>query len=128
MTTDFDEWLSATIAATEGFTMLIVLVAAREGRIDLLKSAHLHVIGDEMTWPEMAAYFDASGAEWTAVALFRADRAGLVEDRLAKERLDALMRALRGDRGLIREGVFFNRDGLTLRLDEDRPPQPPILR
>lgn len=126
--TDFDAWLSATIAATEGFTMLIVLVAASDGRIDLLKSAHLHVIGDEMSWPEMAAYFDGSGAEWNAVALFRADRDGLVADSLAQERLDALMRALRGDRGLIREGAFFNRDGLTLRLDEDSPPQPPILK
>ena len=126
MMTDFDDWLAATFAETGGFTMLIVLVAAREGRVDLLKSAHLHVIGDEMSWPEMAAYFDGSGAEWDAVALFRADRDGLVRDSLAKDRLDALMRALKGDRGLIREGVFFNRDGLTLRLDE-APPQPPLF-
>lgn len=116
--TDFDDWLSATFAETGGFTLLIVLVAAREGRIDLLKSAHLHVIGDEMSWPDMAGYFDASGAEWDAAALFRADRDGLIKDQIAKERLDALMRALRGDRSLIREGVFFNRDGLTLRLDQ----------
>ncbi|TRW99536.1 hypothetical protein FNJ84_02355 [Paracoccus sp. M683] len=129
--TDFDDWLARTFAETDGFTMLIVLVAARGGRIDLLKSAHLHVIGDEMGWAEMAAYFDGSGADWDAVALFRADRDGLVGDKLAAERLDALMRALRGDRTLIREGVFFNRDGLTLRLDDAQPqqqPHPPVLR
>lgn len=125
--TDFDDWLAKTFAETGGFTLLIVLVAAREGRIDLLKSAHLHVIGDEMSWPELAAYFDGSGADWDAVALFRADRDGLVKDRIAKDRLDALMRALRGDRTLIREAAFFNRDGLTLQLDEAEP-QPPVLR
>lgn len=124
--TDFDDWLARTFAETDGFTMLIVLISAGEGRIDLLKSAHLHVIGDELGWPEMVAYFDASGVGWTAVALFRAGREGLVRDEVAQDRLSSLMRALQGDRGLIREGEFFNRDGLNLRLD-DAEPQPPIL-
>ncbi|MBK4215467.1 hypothetical protein JJJ17_05955 [Paracoccus caeni] len=124
--TDFDDWLRATYAETDGFTLLIVLIGIGDGRVDLLRSTHLHVIGDEITWPDMAAHFDAAGVSWNAVAMFLADRDGLVEDALARDRLDALVRALNGDRTLIREGAFFNRDGLHLRLD-DAEPQVPIL-
>ncbi|VDS10023.1 hypothetical protein PARHAE_03233 [Paracoccus haematequi] len=124
--TDFDDWLRATFAETQGFTLLIVLVGTQEGRVNLLRSAHLHVIGDDIAWPVMAAHLDGSGVAWDAVALFRAGREGLVADGIAKERLDQLMRALNGDRTLIRDGEFFNRDGLRLRLD-DAEPQVPIL-
>ncbi|MFS4436637.1 hypothetical protein ACMA5I_00335 [Paracoccaceae bacterium GXU_MW_L88] len=124
--TDFDSWLAQTFAETGGFTMLIVLVAAEDGRIDLLKSAHLHVIGDEMNWADLKGYLDGSGAPWTGAVLYRAGREGLVKDEIAQKRLGELMRALHGDRTLIRDGDFFNRDGLTLRLD-DAEPQPPIL-
>lgn len=124
--TDFDDWLQATFDETQGFTVLIVLVGIGGGRIDLLKSAHLHVIGDEIRWPDMAGYLDGSGVFWDAVALFRAGREGLVADDVARDRLDQLVRALNGDRTLIRDGEFFNRDGLRLRLD-DAEPQVPIL-
>lgn len=124
--TDFDDWVRATYAETDGFTMLIVLVGTAEGRIDLLKSAHLHVIGDDILWPDMAAHLDGSGVAWDAVALFRAGREGLVADDVARSRLDQLVRALNGDRTLIRDGEFFNRDGLRLRLD-DAEPQIPVL-
>jgi hypothetical protein len=125
--TDFDDWLAATFAETGGFTMLVVLIDDAGGRVELLKSAHLHVIGDDLTWPHLAQHLDGSGAAWSAVALFRAGREGLVRDETARERLASLMRALQGDRTLIREGEFFNRDGLRLRLDEAEA-QPPILR
>ena len=124
--TDFDDWLQATFAETEGFTVLIVLLGIGAGRVNLLKSAHLHVIGVEIRWSQMAEYLDGSGAAWDAVVLFRAGREGLVADHVARERLDQLVRALNGDRTLIRDGEFFNRDGLRLRLD-DAEPQVPIL-
>lgn len=124
--TDFDDWLQASFKETGGFTLLVVLIATTKGRVDLLRSAHLHVIGDDLSWPQMAGYLDGSGAAWDAVAMFRADRDGLITDDLARERLDGLVRALNGDRTLIREGEFFNRDGLRLRLDDDEP-QAPIL-
>lgn len=120
--TDFDDWLRATFAETQGFTVLIVLLGIGGGRVELLKSAHLHVIGDDMAWADMAAHLDGSGAPWNAVALFRAGREGLVADDVARDRLDQLVRALNGDRTLIRDGEFLNRDGLRLRLDEDGPP------
>ena len=124
--TDFDDWLRATFAETQGFTLLIVLVGIGGGRIDLLKSTHLHVIGDDIDWPQMADHLDGSGVPWNGVALFRAGREGLVADSIASDRLDQLVRALNGDRTLIRDGEFFNRDGLRLRLD-DAEPQVPIL-
>ncbi|TBN43814.1 hypothetical protein EYE42_01365 [Paracoccus subflavus] len=122
--TDFDDWLRATFAETDGFTVLIVLVSIGEGRVDLLRSAHLHVIGDDIRWPDMAAYLDGSGTAWDAVVLFRAGREGLVADDVARDRLDQLVRALNGDRTLIRDGEFFNRDGLRLRLDDAEPQIP----
>ncbi|MFC3169009.1 MULTISPECIES: hypothetical protein [Paracoccus] len=124
--TDFDDWLQATFAETDGFTVLIVLIGTAGGRVDLLKSAHLHVIGDDIRWPDMAAYLDGSGVAWDAVALFRAGREGLVADDVARTRLDQLVRAMNGDRTLIRDSEFFNRDGLRLRLD-DAEPSVPIL-
>lgn len=126
MDTDFDDWLTATFAETQGFTMLMVLVGIADGRVDLLKSAHLHVIGDDLRWPDLMVHFDRSGAPWDAVVLFRAGREGLVADDIAVARLDALTRAMNGDRTLIRDGEFFNRDGLRLRLD-DAEEQPPML-
>ena len=125
--TDFDDWLTATFAETQGFTMLMVLVATAVDRVDLLKSAHLHVIGDDLRWSDLMVHFDRSGAAWDAVVLFRAGREGLVADDIAITRLDALMRAMGGDRTLIRDGEFFNRDGLRLRLDETGDQPPPML-
>lgn len=125
--TDFDDWLAETLTETEGFTMLIVLIGTAGGRVDLLKSTHLHVIGDELAWPQMAEMFNASGAPWDAVALFRAGREGLVADNVARERLAALMRALQGDRTIIRDGEFLNREGLRLRLDDGGDTAPPRL-
>lgn len=124
--TDFDDWLRATWAETQGFTLLMVLIGLGEGRVDLLRSAYLHVIGDDLTWNEMVRHFDSSGEAWDAVAMFRAGREGLVADDVAKDRLEALMRAMNGDRTLIRDGEFYNRDGLMLRLD-DAEPQPPLF-
>lgn len=118
MTTDFDDWLARVYAETQGFTMLMVLIGTSGGRVDLLKSAYLHVIGDELTWPDLAAHLDRAGVPWDAVALFRAGREGLVADDVARDRLDRLVRALAGDRAIIRDGAFLNRNGLSLRLDD----------
>ena len=124
--TDFDAWIVATYAETQGFTMLIVLLGIRGNKVDLLRSAHLHLIGDELRWPELAAHLDGAGIAWDAVALYRAGREGLISDDIARDRLAELTAALRGDRTLIRHAEFFNRDGLALRLD-DADPAPPRL-
>ncbi|WP_108503049.1 hypothetical protein [Paracoccus indicus] len=116
--TDFDEWLAKSLSDSDGFTMLVVLLGLNDGRITLLRSAHLHVIGDELDWPVLAQHLDSAGVAWDAVALFRAGREGIVPDDVAKTRLDALVKAMHADRTLIRDGEFLNRDGLRLRLDD----------
>jgi len=117
-TTDFDEWLAKCLAETDGFTMLLVLIGMQDGGIRLLRSAHLHVIGNELDWPNLAAHLDGAGVAWDAVALFRAGQEGIVADDIAKTRLGSLVKALQGDRTIIRDGEFLNRDGLRLRLDD----------
>ena len=116
--TDFDEWLAKCMADSEGFTMLVVLIGMEHSGVKLLRSAYLHVIGDELDWPTLAAHLDGARVEWDAVALFRAGVEGLIADDIAKKRLDSLVKALQGDRTIIRDGEFLNRNGLRLRLDD----------
>jgi hypothetical protein len=116
--TDFDDWLVGTFARVGAFTMLIVLVEIGETSVAPLRSSYLHVVGDETRWPEISALLDASGEIWNGVVFFQADRAGLVMDAVAKQRLAALTRRLHEDRSLIREGEFFNTHGLRLTIQE----------
>lgn len=119
--TDFDEWLAQTHDEVGDFTMLFVLVAIGETSVSPLRSAWLHVMGSETRWPEMVAHFAGAGVDWQGAVFFRAGREGLVPDAEARARLAALGRKLHEDRSLIREGEFFNADGLRLRLDEMKP-------
>lgn len=119
--TDFDDWLLATYAEAGSFTVLFVLVRIAETTVEPLRSAHLHVVGNETRWPDMLALFAGAGVAWSGAVFFRAGREGLVEDREAKARLAALTRKLHEDRSLIRDGDFFNADGLRLRLEELKP-------
>ena len=116
--TDFDDWLVRRFEETGSFTMLIVLVSIGETSIGLLRSAYLHVIGDETRWPDMVRLFAGAGVAWDGAAFFQADRAGLVEDPIAKRRLAALVRHLEEDRRRLNDGEFFDRDGLRLKLEE----------
>jgi hypothetical protein len=119
--TDFDDWLIATFEETEGFTMLFVLLSITETTVEPLRAAWLHVVGDETRWPDMVAQFAGAGVDWSAVVFYRAGREGLVPDAEARARLQALTRKLHEDRSLIREGEFFNRDGLRLKLEDAAP-------
>lgn len=116
--TDFDEWVVETYREVGSFTILFVLVAIGETRVDLLRSAYVHVVGDELRWPDMAAMFVSAGVAWSGVVFYRAGREGLVEDGEARARLAALVRKLTEDRSLIRDGEFFNADGLRLEIAE----------
>ncbi|MBP1846498.1 hypothetical protein J2046_004775 [Rhizobium petrolearium] len=119
--TDFDDWVVATYGEVGSFTMLFVLVRVGETSVDLLRSAYLHVVGDELRWPDMMQFFSSAGVEWSGVVFYRAGREGLVEDREAKARLSSLVRKLNEDRSLIRDGEFFNADGLRLTIEEIQP-------
>jgi hypothetical protein len=119
--TDFDEWLTDTFSETGSFTVLFVLLSITETTVEPLRSAYLHVVGDETRWPDMLALFNGAGVDWSGAVFFRAGREGLVQDTEARARLGALTRKLHEDRTLIRDGEFFNADGLRLQLEELKP-------
>ncbi|HLY83949.1 MAG TPA: hypothetical protein VKQ71_13235, partial [Acidimicrobiales bacterium] len=119
--TDFDEWLVETFARTGAFTLLIVLVEIGETTAGLLASSHLHVIGDETRWPDMVRLFEGAGTAWNGAAFYQADRAGLVTDAVARQRLQDLMRHLEGDRSLLKHADFFNPEGLRLQIEAVAP-------
>ncbi|WJH37852.1 hypothetical protein N7E02_03500 (plasmid) [Aliirhizobium terrae] len=118
---DFDDWVIETYADAGSFTMLFILVAITETKVELLRSAYLHVVGDELRWPEMKNVFKGAGVNWSGAVFYRAGREGLVEDGQAKSRLATLVRKLDEDRSLIRDGEFFNADGLRLTIEEIKP-------
>jgi len=120
-TTDFDEWLVETFARTGGFTMLIILVVIGETTVGLRRSSYLHVIGDETRWPDIVRMCESAGAPWNGAAFFQADRAGLVTDRVARQRLQSLMRHLGSDRSLLKHAEFFDARGLRLKIEEVAP-------
>lgn len=119
--TDFDDWVIDTYADAGSFTMLFILVSISETKVELLRSAYLHVVGNELRWPDMAKLFSGAGVNWSGVVFYRAGREGLVEDSQAKARLTSLVRKLDEDRSLIRDGEFFNEDGLRLMIEEIKP-------
>jgi hypothetical protein len=116
--TDFDAWLVETFASTGGFTMLIVLVEIETTTVRPVASSYLHVVGDETRWSDMVRLFAESGAAWSAAAFFQADRAGLVADPVARQRLQSLVRHLEGDRSLLKHSEFFDTRGLRLKIEE----------
>jgi hypothetical protein len=118
---DFDDWVIDTYAETGSFTMLFILVSITEIKVELLRSAYLHVVGHELRWPDMTSLFKGAGVNWSGAVFYRAGREGLVEDREAKVRLASLVRKLEEDRSLIRDGEFFNKDGLRLMIEEIKP-------
>jgi len=115
--TDFDEWLALTFARTGGFTVLIVLVDIGETTAGPLASSYLHVIGDDTRWPDMVRLFEEAGAAWNGAAFFQADRAGLVTDAVARQRLQELTRHIDGDRSLLKHAEFFDARGLRLKIE-----------
>ena len=97
--------------------MLIVLVEIGETTVSLLRSSYLHVIGDETRWPDMADLLSGAGAAWNGAAFFQADRAGLVDDATARQRLASLTRHLRKDRSILDPQRILQRAGLRLKIE-----------
>jgi hypothetical protein len=116
--TDFDDWLVETFAQVGSFTMLIVLLEIGETTVLPLASSYLHVIGDETRWTDIKDLLSGAGAPWNGVAFFRADRAGLIDDDTARQRLSSLARHLEKDRSLLTHSEFFNGQGLRLKIEE----------
>jgi hypothetical protein len=116
--TDFDDWLVETFAQVGSFTVLIVLLEIGETTVSPLASSYLHVIGDETRWTDIKDLLSGVGVPWNGAAFFRADRAGLVDDETARQRLSSLARHLEMDRSLLTHSEFFNAQGLRLKIEE----------
>jgi hypothetical protein len=117
-TTDFDDWLVETFGRIGSFTMLIVLVEIGETSISLLASSYLHVIGNETRWADMVDLLSGAGVPWNGAAFFQGDRAGLIDDATASQRLLSLTRHLEKDRSILTHGEFFNAQGLRMKIEE----------
>jgi hypothetical protein len=119
-TTDFDDWLVETFARVGSFTMLVVLVEIGETTVSPMASSYLHIIGDETRWSDMVTLLSGASATWNGACFFQADRAGLVDDATAKQRLASLAHHLKGDRSLLAHSEFFNAQGLRMKIEEVR--------
>lgn len=116
--TDFDDWLVRTFGRVGAFTVLVVLVEIGDTSVALLRSSFLNVIGDETRWRDMVLLFAGSGAAWNGAAFFQADRAGLIHDAMAEQRLGSLVRHLEKDRSILNDGEFFDGRGMRLKIEE----------
>jgi hypothetical protein len=119
LNTDFDRWLHRAFRKGP-FTALIVLVKIAEPRVELLRSTHVHIIGDELDWGDIVLMLGSAGTSWDGVAFFpiRAPDRGPVSDADAKSELRDLEERLAEDRLVLNEGEFFDVWGRRMRIDE----------
>jgi hypothetical protein len=124
---DFDLWLGAQITETGPFTIFIVLVRIADDSVIPLRSSYAHMIGDEMTWHDMRTLLDNAGTPWDGVAFYIGlDHAGgPLPDKAAAARLKDVEAELRADPLVLNRGLFFDREGRHMRIDEVETTAPP---
>jgi hypothetical protein len=120
MKTDFEQWLSVQFADTGPFTIFIVLVQIVGDEVVLLKSSYAHLIGDDMSWDEMRTLLDRARAPWNGVAFFvgLGHAGGPLPDEAAARKLRDVEADVRADPLALNRGLFFDREGRHLRVDE----------
>jgi hypothetical protein len=120
MKTDFEQWLSVQLADTGPFTIFIVLVQIVGDEVVLLKSSYAHLIGDDMSWDEMCTLLDRARAPWNGVAFFvgLGHAGGPLPDEAAARKLRDVEADVRADPLALNRGLFFDREGRHLRVDE----------
>jgi len=120
MTADFDHWLSAQFAETGPFTLFIVLVSIAQDEVVPLKSSYAHLIGNDMAWRDMQTLLDRAGSRWDGVAFFVGldPAGGPLPDPVAVQKLREVEGDLRADPLVLNRGLFFDRQGRHLRIDE----------
>ena len=120
MKADFEQWLAAQFSDTGPFTIFIVLVQIVGDEVVLLKSSYAHLIGDDMSWDEMRALLDRARAPWNGVAFFvgLGHAGGPLPDEAAARKLRDVEADVRADPLALNRGLFFDREGRHLRIDE----------
>jgi len=117
---DFEQWVAAQVADTGPFTIFIVLIRIADDSVAPLKSSYAHMIGDEMSWLDMRALLDGAGVGWDGVAFFvgLGPEGGPLPDRAAAAKLKEVETGLQADPLLLNRGLFFDRLGRHMRIDE----------
>lgn len=117
---DFERWLAAQFAETGPFTLFIVLVRIRDDDVAAVKSSYAHLVGDDMPWNDMCRLLDSARTPWDGVAFFVGlDTAGgPLADAVAAGKLREVEADVTADPLALNRGLFFDRDGRHLRIDE----------
>ena len=120
MKTDFEHWLAAQFADTGPFTIFILLVRITSSNAVPLRSSYAHLIGDEMTWKEMRGLLDGARTPWDGVAFFvgLGHHGGPLPDPVAACKLKEVEADVKADPLTLNRGLFFDREGRHLRIDE----------
>ena len=120
MKTDFEHWLAAQFADTGPFTAFIVLVGIGGEQVVPVKSSYAHLIGDDMPWPGMRALLDGARTPWDGVAFFvgLAHDGGPLPDAVASAKLKEVEADVKSDPLALNRGLFFDREGRHLRIDQ----------
>jgi hypothetical protein len=119
--TDFEQWLAAQYADTGPFTVFIVLVRIAGEQVSAVRSSYAQMIGDDMPWPRMRALLDGARTPWDGAALFVGlshSGGGPMSDAMAKDKLKEVEAAVRADPLAVNRGLFFDREGRHMRIDE----------
>jgi hypothetical protein len=117
--TDFEHWLAAQFADTGAFTIFIVLVRISGEQLAAVKSTYAQMVGDDMSWNEMAALLDSARTPWEAVAFFVGLGAGgPLIDSVARNKLKDIEASVTADPLALNRGMFFDRKGRHLQVDE----------
>jgi hypothetical protein len=124
---NFESWLKSAYRETGGLTALIVLVQIGEATVTPVSSTYVHLIGDELSWPEFSALMAKSGCKWEGVVLFPETDAGggPIPDMLAKVRLRDLEARIGDDPIHINQGHFFDIWGRRMKVEEAMPAAAP---
>ncbi len=117
---DFEQWLAAQFADTGPFTLFIVLVRIGHDEVVAVKSSYAHLIGNDLTWGDMRRLLDSARTPWDGVAFFVGlDTAGgPLADAAAARKLREVEADVTADPLALNRGLFFDRDGRHLRIDE----------
>ncbi len=120
MKTDFEQWLAAQFADTGAFTIFIVLVSIGADKVVPVKSSYAHLIGDDMPWPGMRGLLDSARTPWDGVAFFvgLGHEGGPLPDTMAAVKLKQVEADVKADPLAFNRGMFFDREGRHLRIDE----------
>lgn len=115
---EFEPWLRGAFRGTGGFTALIVLVKIGDDTVKALSSTYVHLIGDELTWPEFSALIAKSGVKWDGVAIFQEWDEGPIPDAMARVKLREREVQIADDPACINEGNFFDIWGRRMKVEE----------